>query len=157
VLILGTVQGYMSFQRAHAPPPARQVQRPSAPGRFELDVTLTFAAAPDDFEVDPAALLVRQGSVELLRRKTPLPAGEPVRLAAPDVRVGANEFYLRAWPAAAAAGEHAARVRVLRDGEVLAERTLWARPGEPVEGAIALTVPALESEPAGAGRTDQGS
>ena len=138
--ILGLVQSYMVFQRTA--PRAQAAVLPvaiRAEGRFEIEATLTFDAAPDDFDVRPASLEIRQVDEELLRLDTPLPAGETVRIEA-ELENGFNEFYVRAWPADNASKERAMRVRVLRDGVAVAEQTLWSQPGEPVEGPIRLEI-----------------
>jgi hypothetical protein len=73
-------------------------------------------------------------------------AGKPVSGApAPDVRVGRNEVFVQANPPEAALSRtHAVRLRVLRDGEPVAERTFWTEPGTPLSERFSLEVPAAQ-------------
>lgn len=138
--ILGLVQSYMVFQRtAPRPEPPPALVRESAEGEFFLELTLTFDAAPDDFDIEPASLAVTQGGEDLLRLRRPLPAGETIRAETP-LAVGVNELYVRAWAADDTPRERAMRVRVLRDEQTIWEETLWSRPGEPVEGPVRIDI-----------------
>ena len=40
----------------------------------------------------------------------------------------------------------AVRVQLFRDRVLLADETLWAEPGEPIQGKLVISVPALKSQ-----------
>jgi hypothetical protein len=144
--ILGGLQLYM---RTRPQPAGRQagVAEHMAEGHFSVELTLTFDAGPDAFAVDladAAALLVRLRGREILRRSEAIAAGQQLRVDdVAGVVSGHNEFYVQATPRdAVAAVSRAVRVRILRDGHPIADQTLWAEPGEVVQGAIVVDVPA---------------
>ena len=117
----------------------------AARGTFAVDITLTFDAEADSFFADePTSLLVRLGQTELLARADFVPAGTPLLIdPVPNIVQGRNEFYIQVIPRSEAeARSHAVRVRVLRDGQTIADETLWAEPGDPVTGRIVIDVPA---------------
>lgn len=182
-VILGVVAAYMKFQASVSRPPPRVIER-TAEGDFDLELTLTFDAAPDPFSLDGEAIHVAFRGRTLLSQKKPVAAGEPLLvehvegIVLPSAgREGRNEFFLRVSPAQASeAGDafalnsppaetaepakavaRAVRVRLLRDGVAVADETLWSAPGEPVEGVIAVTLApdSVNNAPArGAGETD---
>ncbi len=56
---------------------------------------------------------------------------------------GRNEFFIRAIPQDSTNPiARAIRVRILRDGQPLTDETLWSEPGDVVEGAVVVEVPA---------------
>lgn len=161
VAILGTIYGYTRFlnhlhARAQDEAAARERELiAAAEGEFEVEITPTFASEVDAFsaELDPktgeptaASLIVRlagkDGAV-LLRRTDPVPAGQPIRIAAPGVRVGANVFYVETSPRLADAGNATAlHVRIYRNLTLITEKTLWANAGERLGGSLEIDVPA---------------
>ena len=113
-----------------------------------MDITTTFDIEPDPFAVrtddaPPAALVLRFAQRDLLRVTDRLSAGQAVRVdEVPGVTVGPNEFFLEATPPLSAGGSaHAVRVRVLRDGVVVDERTFWSEPGLSIASGFVLDVP----------------
>ena len=61
---------------------------------------------------------------------------------------GQNEFFVQAAPQdTTTARARAVRVRILRDGNPLADETLWSEPGEVVQGAVLVHVPAWVGAP----------
>ncbi len=143
VAILGLVQAYMKFQASL--PATRSVQQieTKAEGVYTADITLTFDAEPDAFSLEPTSLLVLFRGQELLRKKATVKAGTPLLITdIPGMTEGRNEFYIKATPPEDETEQsRAVRVRVLRDGIPVVERTLWSEPGAPVEGAIHVDVP----------------
>jgi len=144
--ILGGLQLYMAT-RSVVHPNASAYAPPAATGRFSLEVTLTFDAGPDAFalQVDDApSVLVQHRGQDLIRSTRPVASGTTLR--ADDVAgvvAGRNEFSVRATPQEDAGDvARALRVRVFRDEVPVADETFWSEPGEPVEGVIALDVPA---------------
>lgn len=145
VACVGGVALFMARRESRAPA-ASYAARP-ATGKFSVEVTASF-----DVEVDPfglvtddtpaAGLIVRVNGVEVLRRKDGVRAGAPVAVeSVAAVIVGTNELYVEAHPPQDAVGRaHALRVRVFRDGQPVAERTLWSEPGTPVSGTFSLEI-----------------
>lgn len=143
VVTLGSVQALSMFQASLPSPPPVQTADRAAVGAFSLDLTPTFDCGLDSFGQDPASVFVRLHDHDLLKLQEPCPAGIPLRI--PDVtgvKVGKNSFYLRLAPADESwEVERAARIRVHRDGALIAEQTLWGGPGEPVEGVLEIDIP----------------
>jgi hypothetical protein len=142
-VILGGMQVYMTFrpQPEASSTPAELL----ASGVFQLEITLTFAAGADPFALDVSdapSLLVSFRGQDLLRVSQEIEAGETVRVDQIDgVVTGANEFFVQASPRdQQATAARAIRVRVLQDGNPVAEESLWAEPGELVEGVVAVDV-----------------
>lgn len=145
VALLGGLQLYMSVR------PSRVVSEPSrlqppAEGRFAVDVTLSFAAGPDPYALEPddaPSLLVLFRGQEIIRENTDLEPGRIVRQEdVQSVTAGANEFFLRATPQDSnSLAARAVRLRVYRDGNPIAQQTLWSEPGGAVEGTVVVEVP----------------
>lgn len=138
--------------RRDARGPVVSFERGPAKGVFAVEVTASFAASPDPFALDTgdvkaAGLVVRVNGVEAIRSATVEPGvalrAEPVAA----VVEGKNELFVEASPPQdQLSRRHAVRVRVLRDGEPVAERTFWSEPGSPVAAAFPLDVPAAPRE-----------
>ena len=152
ILILGGVQFYMS-QR---PTVVRQVadEEVQAGGDFSLDITLTFDAGPDAFALDvndaPSLLVLFRGN-ELIRETELVSAGEVVTVEKIDNVVnGQNEFFVQATPADSdALLARALRIRILRDGQVISDSSLWSEPGETIQGTLLLELSLAEEDPDG--------
>lgn len=141
--ILGTVWSYERFQASVQQPVSAPAERLAA-DPYRLDITLTFPAAADAFALsDPYSLLLSFRGKTLLKETEPIESGRPLLVKQiPGVVEGRNEFYLEVTPAESdEPREHAVRLRILRDNEVIAEQTLWSPPGEPVRGLTTLVVP----------------
>ncbi len=140
--LIGGVSLYMNARETAGP--AREFVLASAGGGFELEVTPSFAVEPDPFALTsgaggavPSALRVQVNGREVLNRTGRMEAGQAVRVApVAGLVVGENEFFLEANPPLDQAGRaHAVRVRVLRDGAEVADRSFWSGAG----GRIAVT------------------
>jgi hypothetical protein len=145
IVILGGLQLYMTFR----PQARREAARAEvqAAGQFAVEITLTFDAGPDEFALDVSdapSLFVQLRGHDLLRRSDPIEAGSQINVESVDgIVVGANEFFVQATPQDTTANvARAVRVRILRDGQPLADDTLWAEPGDVVQGAVVVDVPA---------------
>ncbi|NUN47512.1 MAG: hypothetical protein HUU15_01615 [Candidatus Brocadiae bacterium] len=126
-------------------PPARA----GAEGVFTVEATVSFAAEPDLFALETegekaAALRVTVNGAEVLRAESRVLPGRPlVSAPAPAVFAGRNELFVQAHPPQRdLARSHAVRIRVLRDGEPVAERTFWTVPGTPLAETFPLDIPA---------------
>jgi hypothetical protein len=142
VLVFGSVKGYMLFQDSLPKPPVIQTFARQAEGSFSVEIVLTFDAAADAFSLEPTSALVQFHGEDLLRSQEPLPAGAPIVIEdVANVVAGKNSFYVKISAADDSFNsQHAVRLRVMRDGQPLAEHTIWSRPGEPVEGVIDVDV-----------------
>ena len=145
IAFLGGLYFYMEH-RPRAAASLHDFAPTAAEGKFSLDVTLTFAAGPDEFALDAStapSLLVQLRGQDVLRRMDAIAPGEPLHLDnLTDLRAGPNEFYVEATPADGTQLQaRALRVRIFRDGNPLTEETLWSEPGEAVSGTIAVDIP----------------
>ena len=120
-----------------------------ATGVYSLDLTFTFRAQRDAFalEDDPIVRVKFRGADVLLANK-PVDAGEILRVetienivAGHDKASGANEFYYEILTGDTDNGiARCVRLRIFRDGQILAEQSAWSDPGEPVRGTLRLAV-----------------
>jgi hypothetical protein len=144
-VIVGGLSWYTARPAASAAsygPPAAVL----AAGAWSLDVTTTFAIAPDPFALDvgdaaPAGLVVRLNGAEVLRRSEEVAAGAAVTVSPlPGLRAaGPNAFHLEAAPPVEALGQaHAVRVRLQRDGVTVAERSFWSEPNGPLAASFTI-------------------
>ena len=148
VVIVGGLALYMNVQETTHAGPAVVEQR--AAGTFTLEITPSFTAEPDPFallldeKIKPPALVVKLNGTEVVRKTDRVGAGKPLRVEAiAGMVTGANEFYVEASPPADQIGRASAvRVRVLRDDEPIAERTLWSEPGMRIATTFQLTIQA---------------
>jgi hypothetical protein len=106
---------------------------------------------PDPFAVQledtdkPPALLVRLGRQEIMRKTDRLEAGTPIEVKPLTGLIsGENELYLEANPPLdaldAAGSSHAARVRILQNHRVVAEKTFWSDVGGKVAGTLRFSL-----------------
>jgi hypothetical protein len=126
---------------------ASVVEEAAAAGVFSAEITLTFDAAPDEFALEPIALVFKQQDRVLLERTEKVAAGEPIVIDhLPGIIAGRNEFYFECIPSPADQPlARAVRVRLLRDGAEVADATLWAPAGQTPRGRITLDVPAAQA------------
>lgn len=117
--------------------PVREAQGES----LTLELTPSFTTSADPYALEgrdaKATVLVRAADRELFASDNPIPAGvtrtvHPVQ----GLVLGLNEIYVRAVPPQGEAKDHALRVKLLRGGEVLLDRTLWGEKGAVVAGSI---------------------
>jgi hypothetical protein len=124
-------------------------------GTYALEITPTFAAEPDPFalrvedEEQPSALTVKLNGKEVLRLTDRVDAGASIRVEPLRGLVeGGNELYLEANPPTKEAGRsHAVRVRVLRDGIPLSDRSFWSGQGSKIATTLRVnTIPGGQQE-----------
>ncbi len=126
-------------------PPPLLPHAEAATGDFALEITTSFALAPDPFAltVDTAqdrALTVRL-SGSIVHEADAMPPEGVLRIAPiPGLLVGINEFHVLATPPVDQMDKsevrHALRLRLLRGDAPIAEQTFWAPRGAPVSGTL---------------------
>ena len=130
-ILLG-VQGYLRFAESLRAQNAVVAEVTTAAGIFSADITLTFAAEADSFSVEPTSLLLRQRDQVLLKKEGLVLAGEPLVVSPiENIVEGTNEFYFECIPREQSTEpsdnqrplSRAVRVRIFRDGQLLAENT----------------------------------
>ena len=129
-VILGGLQLYMQSRPQAAT--ATSYQPAKATGQFDIQVTLTFDAAPDPFAFDAdnaVSLLLRLHGQDVLRRTDEVPAGSPLRIRNVNgVIAGPNEFFLEAIPRdTGQAVSQAIRIQIFRDDVQIGDQTFWSR------------------------------
>jgi hypothetical protein len=150
ITILGGLQLYMLYRPQRTAVVGEQPEQ-RALGRFQVELTLTFDAGPDEFALDRSdapTLLVRLRGQDVMRRTEPVEAVEQVVADVAGLVAGRNEFFVQATPRETTAERaRAVRVRVLRDGTPIADQTLWSEPGELVQGALLVELLEWSLEP----------
>ena len=143
LMVFGSVRAYTLFERSLPAPVVIAISPQQAEGQFTLDLTLTFDAAPDEFDLEPSSAVVQLQGRDIFRSKEPHQAATPIRLKNVEgVVEGINTFFVKVAPAKSDfTSQRAIRLRVLRDGEPVADHTLWSTPGEVVQGTVEVLVP----------------
>lgn len=147
IVVFGGLNLYMKRFEARQSanvPVFRQVQSESF---YALEVTATFKVQPDPFSLrtenssDPAALSVRIGEREILRRAE-VEAGVPVRVKpVPSMVLGTNEFFVEANMPLELTGKNLAlQIKLIRDGLPVAEKTMWSEGGNRIAGTFSVNL-----------------
>ncbi len=156
--ILGSVQAYMLFVNGLPQYVPNVPTETTASGHFRLELTLTQDAQPDAFEATSLLVnLPQQGNRVLIHKEEVIPALDPIVIdSITEFIVGENELFVQVGVGDAGfdvAGSEelvlrrsAVRVQLFRDRVLLADETLWAEPGEPIQGKLVISVPALKSQ-----------
>ena len=158
LVILGTVKLFLVFVNGLPQYVPQKAAETAASGHFRLELTLTRDAQPDAFE--QTSLLVtlpQQGDRELFRKEEVITCADPVVIDfLTGLIVGENELFIQVGVGdvefASADGQEttlqpaAVRVQLFRDQLLLAEETLWASPGEPIQGKVVIDVPSLDGQ-----------
>lgn len=147
VVVVGGTSLYLRIHEARAAAVAPAAVERVVAG-YRLELTPTFAAAPDPFALQldtsaaRAALVVKLNGEEVLRRAEQVTAGEVIVVdALPPVRVGENEVFVEAAPPGEEALQsHALRVRVLHGAQQVAEETLWTEAGASLSAGLRFEV-----------------
>lgn len=152
VAIIVGVQGYISATANMGGTPTT-VSYTEAEGDFVVELLLTFDAGPDAFALEadnaPSVVLSLAGK-ELLRRSEVVNAGETIVLEAAGIVEGTNEFLLVSSPVEDDPNAvRAARIRVLRNDDLVVEKWIASEPGLAAEGTVMLDIP-----PAGESKDD---
>jgi hypothetical protein len=151
IISLLSVECYLRFSGARdVVAPTQYVQPDAAPGKYSLELTLSFDATADEFSFSFAepddqqpsesqvSLLVKLDGQELTRLEETVPADSPVVIQDIPVHEGTNEFFLEIAPNADAPG--AVRLQIKRDDQVVGQQVFWAEAGEPLADTWSLTV-----------------
>jgi len=146
VVMVGGLLLYMSRTEQHTT--AGETTRPAARGEFTIQIVATCTLGPDPFtglldEPGKApAVLVMLNGVEVLRFANLLASGKAVASGPLEgMIVGDNEFFVEANPIEGDLWKaNAVRVRVLRDGETVIEKTFWTEVGVPLKETFPLSV-----------------
>lgn len=139
---------YLYMQSRQEPREIREFAQKAAEGVLALSITPAFEAVPDPFALQvagspaPASISLMLNGQSVLHRTSPAEAGAEIAMdQAQGLVVGPNEFYLAAYPSLEASTRaNAVRVRVLRDGRPIADRTFWSEPGTPVAEAFQIEI-----------------
>lgn len=154
LVMLGGLGLFVAQRDRYAFAPQEAPARQLAPGEeLSLEITTTFSPQADPFALEGdegggAPLVVRNAARELFRGEGMEP-GIPFRVhPIPGLSEGLNEIFLRAKPPLAESEKnHAVRVRILRDGEVVADQTLWGTGGAGIAGNIIFNLKGPEQNP----------
>ncbi len=163
--ILGSVAAYGWFVRSLPKTEVVDLELDRATGEFTVDLTLTFDAVNNAFTLEPTSILVKFEGQSVYHSAETVYAGTPLEIPVSGVKVGMNEFYIEINTPDVEVGRprnddgfslnldsneasepvrilsHAARIRVLRDGETIADETRWSQPGQPIRDTVIVEVP----------------
>jgi hypothetical protein len=146
-LILGGVKWFLGAHELPAGVQGSGLQLIQASDEYAVELTLTFDVGPDEFSLEPVedapSLLVQLNGGELLKETDRIAAVDsPILLnAVQGLVVGENEFYVQASPSGGdALAPRSIRIRVLQGGNVVADDSMWAEPGDLVQGTVKLKV-----------------
>jgi len=148
VVVLGGLDLYMArFDRS--PSVTTSASRQLRTGAtYSMELTTTFGVEPDPFALntdasrEPATLIVRLGSYEILRETQRVEAGAPF-LVSPiqGMTPGLNEFFVEANMSLESSGRSfALRLRLMRDGLPVAEKTFWSEGQNKITGTFQVDI-----------------
>jgi hypothetical protein len=140
--ILFGVYSYLRFAQSLRGTTEAAVVDVAATGKYSAEITLTFDAQADEFALSPVSLVLKRQDQVLLSREGLVPAGEPLVVEnIPGIVEGENELYFECVPKDDGRQlARAVRIRLLRDGAVVADQTLWAEAGLVPQGTVMLKV-----------------
>ncbi len=113
---------------------------------YDVELTLSFDAGPDEFSLSadgeaPSVLLQLNGKEILKRTDNVAAADSPIVLQNVEgVTIGPNEFYVQSSPSEDNLKPRSLRLRVLQNGNVVGEETLWPEQGQIVQGTLSIEV-----------------
>lgn len=115
----------------------------AADGTFTIELLPLFDAGPDAFALEAAAgksIVVELRGTPIYSHSEPAKNGQPITIEkVAGLKEGMNELFVMATPADGTEDAvRGMRVRVLRNGLVLAEDWLSSEPGSTVEGTVKL-------------------
>ena len=159
LVILGSVQTYMLFVNGLPRYIPNVSTETAASGHFRLELTLTQDAQSDAFEATSLLVnLPQQDGHVLIHKEEVISALDPIVIdSITEFVVGENELFVQVGVGDAGGFDSpnteelilrraAVRVQLFRDRVLLTDETLWAEPGEPIQGKLVITVPALKSQ-----------
>ena len=146
VVIVGGLSLFMSSQDKSAGESSFTIH--DAEDTYSLEIVTTFAVETDPFALQtddtdkPVALLVKVNGETVLKIEEDMESGESI--VVDDISgliVGRNEFYIEANPPLELSNvSHAIRLRVLKEQEILAEKSLWSEPGLKIADTLVLEI-----------------
>jgi hypothetical protein len=145
VLVMGGTALFLRLDTPGAGPRPLLPRPETVTGDHALEITTSFALAPDPFaltaDADQGRALTVRLSGRIVHEADAMPPEGVLRISPiPGLLEGANEFHVQATPPADQGDRpevrHALRLRFLRGAEVVAERTFWAARGAPVSGSL---------------------
>jgi len=142
LLCLGSVTLYMNMREdardSIAAQPALALQ--SAHARYDLEVTLTFRAEADPFALNTNAASdagsISLNGVGILELAEVADPGVPWRAQLEGVVAGPNELFVQATPPGGYGMSHAVRVRLIKNGVPMREKTFWSEGGGGILGTL---------------------
>lgn len=155
VAFAGGVAAYMHLRHAPEGPRKAMADQPRAADRaYALELTLTFDAQPDPFALDagggdvPPVVSVRlNGVVVAALTETGGPGIPWHKDQIPGVAAGANELLIEASPPMGGPGaRHAARIRLLTEGQPVADATFWSEAGAKITGTLPFEIRQAEED-----------
>jgi hypothetical protein len=144
LVMVGGLYQYIAWRDgAVAAPAAVFTMAKASAGEFSLELTPTFSLEDDPFaltigEDADSSLEIRLNGRLLNVPDEELQRGRPFTITAVEgVLLGHNEIHIKASPPVAESSlDHALRIRVLDQGVVLADHSLWSSEGELVSGTV---------------------
>jgi hypothetical protein len=117
---------------------------------YALEVTPSFVLKSDPFALNidgrngSPALLVRLGQHIIFEVDAPLTISETYKVEPLNgLIIGENEIYVEASPPLnQISTQNALRVRIMKNGNPVAEKTIWSSPGSKVSGTFQFTLKA---------------
>ena len=148
--ILGTLAIYARFLASlpTVEPAHDRLVQPAA-AKFSLEITCSCPVEADAFSLDSASgVSVRFLGKEIVSRERHAGTEPLVVNDLPGIESGNCTFSVRAIPAAGNIGRpNALRLKLLGNGEAIAEQTIWSRSEEPIVGELVLKVPKENAKP----------
>lgn len=151
IAFIGGLALYMSHRdKSVMANPALLQKTQIAKKKYRLEITPAFVLQPDRFAIQdnsqkPALLSVRMGSNEILRRTESVEPGKSITVNVSGFVEGDNELYIQASPPTDDR-YHALRVRILQDGQSMADTTFWAEPGMLISDAFYFHIGSTQNE-----------
>jgi hypothetical protein len=146
VVLVGGLATYMAYRNQGAVTHSQMLVQ--ARGAFAVEVTPTFDLEPDPFALQTndsgtaPALLLKINGTEVAKRSHRIQRGIPLVFErVPSLTQGSNEVYLEANPPLEEANRAlAVRVRVLRDGQPIVERSFWSDMGSKISATFDVKI-----------------
>jgi hypothetical protein len=150
--VLGGLDLYMrrfeASPRVVASASSQEKPRTQLQAIYSMELTTTFGVEPDLFALnantseEPATLVVRLGDHEILKETRKVAAGVPIRVApVPGIDRGLNEFFVEAGMSTESSGKSfALRLRLMRDGLQIAEKTFWSEGENKIAGTFQVNI-----------------
>lgn len=127
---------------------ANKFVRKKAVDVYAVEITATLRVEPDAFSLEKFSMLLKLDGKPLLERKDRVEPGTVLRIEPVlGIVVGENEFFFEANPPDDQINQaHAVRIRIFRDGECIAEHSLWSDPGTKLATTFRLKVAAVDGQ-----------